>query len=137
MALFSRAVLPAVVGRQVKAAGAARDADAAANAHQPVNLGQGLAGLAGLGVQRAVALVQLLDDVVQHVLRNGWVVTQVFEHAFVAIKIAQQVGLEVSTGGHVHDFEHGGQCEMVINGRFARDEFKQTPEESFQTQVGA
>ena len=46
-------VLPRVVGGQVEFAGAARDADAAADAHEPVVFGERLAGLAGQVVDGA------------------------------------------------------------------------------------
>ena len=65
------AVLPGVVGRQVELAGAAGDADAAADAHEPVVLGQRLAGLAGQVVQRGEAAIELADDLVEHAFGDG------------------------------------------------------------------
>ena len=60
------AVLPGVIGRQVELAGAARNADAAADAHEPVVLGQRLAGLAGQVVERGEVAIELAHDLVQH-----------------------------------------------------------------------
>ncbi len=77
---------------------------------------QWLAGFAGLGMQLGIALIQLGNDVVQHVLGNGGVVAQAFKQAFVALQVAQQVRLEVGTRSHIHDFKDGCQREVVING---------------------
>ena len=59
------AVLPSVVTRQIEAAGTPWNADAAADAHQPVVLGQRLARLATLGVERLKAIVQLREHPVK------------------------------------------------------------------------
>jgi hypothetical protein len=66
-------LLPGVVGRQVELAGAAGDADAAADAHQPVVAGQRLAGLALQLVEAVEGVVDAPDDGVQRGLGDaGW-----------------------------------------------------------------
>jgi len=55
----------------------------------------------------------------------------------VAVQVAQQVRLEVGAGRHFHDLEDRRQGKVVVHRRFARDEFKQTPEQLFQSQIRA
>ena len=75
-------LLPGVVGGQVELAGAARNADAAANAHQPVVLGQRLAGFARGSIECFEAGLNLTNDLVQRSLGNGRVAPVTHEYLF-------------------------------------------------------
>jgi hypothetical protein len=108
-------LLPGVVSRQVELAGAAGDADAAADAHQPVVAGQRLARLALQLVEAVVAAVDAADHCVERGLGDVRVAAVAHQLAAVALEFLQQVRLEVGTRGDVHDLEERGEREVVVH----------------------
>ena len=127
-------MLPLVVGRQVELARARGDADAAADAHQPVVGLQALACFAGGLLQGVVADLDAAQHLVQHGFVDGGVAAVAHELLFVAVQIAQQVGFEVGPRGHVHHFKDGGQRVVVVHRVFAPHEQGQALEQVFKPQ---
>ena len=78
-ALGGPAVLPGVVGRQVEFAGAARDAGTAADAHEPLVLGQRLAGLAGHRVERREVALELAHHLIEHRLGDRGIAAELLK----------------------------------------------------------
>ena len=76
-----------MVGRQVKLAGATRDGCAASNAVEEFTFAQGAAHFANHVVQRFKALVELFNDQVKGLLRNGGVAPVAIELLFVALNV--------------------------------------------------
>jgi len=65
-------VQPVMIGRQVEFAGAARDAGALLDRHQPVVLAQVLSDLAGHGEQRRRRLLDVAQHARQRLFRDLW-----------------------------------------------------------------
>ena len=112
-------LLPSVIGRQVKLAGAARNVDAAADAHQPFVAGQHLTGLALERIEAAEGMVNAAGDGVQHALSNAGVASVSLQQGAVTVQLLEQVALEVGARRDVHDFEDGGQRKVVVNRRIS------------------
>jgi len=129
-------VLPGVVGWQVKFARASGNPGAAANAHEPVVLGEGLSGLARQPVQGHKTVVELLNDLLQCRLRDGRIAPVAGEQLFLLVQIFQDIGFQIGPHGHVHDFEQRGQREVMVQWVVARHQFAQPAEQVFQPQVG-
>ncbi|MPM62876.1 hypothetical protein SDC9_109754 [bioreactor metagenome] len=126
LALFRGQMAPGMVGREVEAAGAAGNAHAAADAHQPFVVGQRLTGLAALRIQVVEAAIELRDKAVQHALGDGRVATVRIEHQLLLVQILEHVGLEIGACSHVHDLKHGDERKVMIQGMGARNQFTKT-----------
>jgi hypothetical protein len=84
-------VLPGVVGRQVKLAGATWNPDPAADAHQPVVLGQRLTGLAGQAVERRKTAVKAFDHVLQNAFCDGRIAPESVEYVLLSVQVFEHV----------------------------------------------
>ncbi len=125
-------LLPGVVGGQVERAGAAGDADAAADAHQPLVGRQRLAGLARGLVEVLEGHVDARDDVVERRLGDGRIAAVARELLLVAIELLEDIRLQVGPGGDVHDLEHRGQRVMVVDRVVACDQAGHAVEQVFE-----
>ncbi len=88
-------VLPVKIGRQVEFASASGYANATADAHEPIVLGQRLARFARELVELGEAIVQLGNDSVQHLLGNRRVAPVAVELLFLPVDVLEHVGLHV------------------------------------------
>jgi hypothetical protein len=111
----ARPVLPGIVGRQIEFAGTPGDADTAADAHEPVVVRQGVAGLAGHAGQAGEAVLDLRDDAVERLLRDGRIAPEAVQDLALPIQVLQQVGLQVGTCANVHDLEDRRQGIVVVD----------------------
>ncbi|MNS92764.1 hypothetical protein D3C72_1269090 [compost metagenome] len=127
-------MLPGIVGRQVELAGAAGDDRAAADAGQPLVVGQQLAGLAHGLVEHGDALLDLADDGVQCLLVDLRAGAQRRQCLALAFQFLDQVGLEVGAAGDVNDLEQRGQRDMVLLGMILAEEVFQPIEQVLQAQ---
>ncbi|MDT4889215.1 hypothetical protein FQZ97_1258890 [compost metagenome] len=90
-------VLPVKIRWQVEFAGAPRDTDATADAHEPIVLGQRLARFAHKLVELGEAIVQLGNHAIQHLLGNRRVAPVAVELLFLPVDILEHIGLHVGT----------------------------------------
>ena len=130
-------LLPGVVGGQIKFTGASGNADAAADAHEPVVAGECLARFAGQVVQAVEGVVNFGDHAVECLLGHRGVAAVAIDDGFLALQIFQQIAFQVSARGHVHHFKHGDQGEVVVHGRIAAHELAQAVEQMLKPQHGA
>src|SRR6185369_16702332 len=130
-------VLPGVVRRQVEFAGAPRNADPAADAHEPFVVRQRLACLARQQVQGREASFEFADDLVQHRFGNGWIAAITVEEVFLFFQVLHRIGLQVRARRHIHDFENRGECVVMIDRVRTRDQLPKAAEQVLQAQVGA
>ena len=126
-----------MVAGQVKGAGAARDAGAVADGHQPFVLDQQLAGFAILGTQLGMGRVDLANDLVQHIDGNHRVVAVGVELLALAFQILEQIGFQIAAGSHVHHLEQGGDGKVVVNVRVALQEYVKPAQQILQAEVGS
>ena len=80
-------MLPSMVGRQVKFAGAAWNGRAASNAVEKLTVTQRAAYFANHVVEGVKALIELLNDQVKRLLGNGGVATVAIELVLVPLDI--------------------------------------------------
>mmetsp|Transcript_20611 Transcript_20611/g.38475 ORF Transcript_20611/g.38475 Transcript_20611/m.38475 type:complete len:235 (-) Transcript_20611:219-923(-) len=125
-------LLPVVVGRQVELAGAARDADTAADAHQPFIARQRSTGLAVQGVEALERTVDAADGLVQSGLVDAWAAAVGNELGLVLLELFQQIALQVGARSDVQDLEEGDQREMVIQRGVALQQRTESVEQVFE-----
>ena len=135
LAFRARAMLPVVVGGQVEFAGATRNADAAADAHEPVVFRQALARLAVHGIEVGETLFELADHLVQGVLGNGRVAAVAVEVLLVLLDVLEHIGFHVRPRRHVHDLEDRLDREVVVEGVFPGHQLSQAPEQVFEPEI--
>ena len=129
--------LPGVVGRQVKFAGAAGNAGAAAQAFEPVVLAQFLAQFArGIG-QVEQAFFELLEQALQDFGGDGRVAAVGGHGLALAVQVFENVGFEVRSAADVEDFKQRDQGEMVVQRVIALLQRKEAGKQMLQTQIGA
>ena len=90
-AAFGAVLLPGVIGGQIKFASATRNANPAADPHQPIVFGEGLADLAGQTVERCVTLVDGCNEAVQCCLGDGRIAAKSVQDLLLFFKILEHV----------------------------------------------
>ena len=93
-------MFPGKVSREIEFTGSARNSRAAANAHQPVNIRQALAGPARNCVQTIKADLQALNHLFQRVGGNGRVATIGHHALLLPLQILHHIGFQVGARAH-------------------------------------
>ena len=128
---------PGVVAGQIEGAGAAGNARAIADGHQPFVLDQQLTGFTILLAQLGVGGVDLTNDFVEHLDGNHRAGAVGVELLTLALQVFEQIRLQIGARSHIHDLEKRGDRKMVIDIAVALQEHIQTAQQILQPQVGA
>ena len=134
---MSRLVLPGMVSGQIKFAGAAGNADAAANGGEPIVFGQGMADLTVQLFKLKKAVLHVIQRLQQRRFGNGWIALVAAEALFLAIQIAHDLGLEIGAANHIENLEQRDQGEVVVDSLAALLQMRETVKQPLQPQPGA
>ena len=96
-----------------------------------------MTGFAGQIVQGLETPVQLADHVIKSAFGDGWITSKTVKNVFLFVQVFEDIGLEVGTCTHIHDFKDGGERIVVIECLVARDKFCQSKKQVFQSQIGS
>jgi len=80
--------------------------------------------------------IEFANHLIQHRLGNGRVATVGVQQVPLFVQILEQVGLQVGTGGHVHDFKQCRQGKVVVKVIHARGQLVQAHKQVFKPQIG-
>ena len=130
-------VLPRVIGGQVKIAGAARNAGAAAQAFEPLVLFERAAKLIGCVIEGVDAGAELFDQVFQQIGGNIGVAAKVAHDLALAFQVFQDISLELGAGADAQNLKQGDQRKVVIELVGALNERENPLKQLLKTQISA
>jgi hypothetical protein len=113
-ARLGRLLQPVVVRGQVELAGAAGDAGALLDRHQPLVLAQALPGLARERVEIGESALDVAQHLVQLVLADRGVAAQRVEERALAVQFLQEIALQVRAARDLEDLEDAGERGVVV-----------------------
>jgi hypothetical protein len=126
-----------MVRRQIELAGAARDAGALLDRHEPVVFPQVLPDLAGHGEQCGGGLLDVLDYAEQSILRNVRVVLERQQDLLLPLQLLQQVRLEIGAACNLENLEQRQQRDVMVVLIRQADEMTRALEQVFKAQERA
>ena len=106
-----------MVGREIKLAGAARNAGTLLDPHQPVVVAKMLADFAGLREQAPARDIDLGEHRIERHRLDRGVVLEWCKQLSLPFQLLQDVGLQIGASGDIDDLEQREKSRMVIGGR--------------------
>ena len=134
---MSRLVLPGMVSGQIKFAGAAGNANAAADGGEPIVFGQGMADFSVQLLKLEKAVLHVIQRLQQGRFGNGRIALVTAKALFLAIQIAHDLGFEIGSADHIENLEQRDQGEVVVDRLAALLQARETVKQPLQPQPGA